>query len=289
VESHGATGPLGPVAILGPGLIGGSLGLALHRHCPTAEVRVWARSPEPLEKVRALGFAATTSTDLAEIVAGARCVVLCTPVETMPALARRMLPALAPAAIVTDAGSVKGSVVAECEAILGERFLGAHPIAGSDRTGIDAATADLYEGATCVLTPTAQTSPAALQTARELWQRVGCRILEMSPEAHDAALARTSHLPHAVASAVAAAIERSVPGWPQLAGSGYRDATRIALGNPDLWTGILLANRAEVSTSIAELGEILQNMRAALEADDAVAIRALLAEGQTARQRFDGI
>jgi prephenate dehydrogenase len=289
VESHGATGPLGPVAILGPGLIGGSLGLALHRHCPTAEVRVWARSLEPLEKVRALGFAAATSTDLAKIVAGAHCLVLCTPVETMPDLAHRMLPALDPNALVTDAGSVKGSVVAECEAILGGRFIGAHPIAGSDRTGIDAAIADLYEGATCVLTPTTQTAPAALKTARELWQRVGCHLLEMSPEAHDAALARTSHLPHAVASVLAAAIDRSVADWPQLAGSGYRDATRIALGNPDLWTGILLANRAEVSTSIAELGEILQNMRAALEAGDAAAIRALLAEGQTARQRFDGI
>ena len=252
-------------------------------------MRVWARSPEPLEKVRALGFAATASTDLAKIVAGAHCVVLCTPVETMPDLARRMLPALDPDAIVTDAGSVKGSVVAECEAILGGRFIGAHPIAGSDRTGIDAATAELYDDATCVLTPTAQTAPAALQIARELWQHVGCHILEMSPEAHDAALARTSHLPHAVASAVAAAIDRSVADWPELAGSGYRDATRIALGNPDLWTGILLANRAEVSTSIAELSEILQNMRAALEAGDAAAIRALLAEGQTARQRFDGI
>jgi prephenate dehydrogenase len=252
-------------------------------------VRVWARQPEPLEKVRALGFAAAASTDLAEIVAGARCVVLCTPVETMPDLARRMLAALDPSAVVTDAGSVKAPVVAACEAILGGRFVGAHPIAGSDRTGIDAALADLYEGATCALTPTAHTAPAALQTARELWQSVGCHLLEMSPEAHDAALARTSHLPHAVASALAAAIDRSVSDWPRLAGSGYRDATRIALGNPDLWTGILLANRSEVSTSIAELGEILQNMRAALDAGDAAAIRALLAEGQTARQRFDGI
>jgi prephenate dehydrogenase len=253
------------------------------------DVRVWARSADPLAKVRALGFASVASPDLAEVVAGARCVVLCTPVETMPDLARRMLSELDPDAIVTDAGSVKGSVVAECESILGGRFIGAHPIAGSDRAGIDAAVADLYQGATCVLTPTPQTAPAALKIARELWQSVGCHLLEMPPAAHDAALARTSHLPHATASALAAAIERGVVDWPRLAGSGYRDATRIALGNPDLWTGILLANRSEVSTSIAELAEILQNMRAALDAGDAAAIRALLAEGQTARQRFDGI
>jgi prephenate dehydrogenase len=252
------------------------------------EVRVWARSADPLAKARALGFASVASTDLAEVATGARCVVLCTPVETMPDLARRMRDALAPDAVVTDAGSVKGSVVAECEAILGGRFLGAHPIAGSDRAGIDAAVADLYEGATCVLTPTPQTTPAALKVARELWQSVGCHLLEMSPGAHDAALARTSHLPHAAASALAVIIDR-IADWPRLAGSGYRDATRIALGNPDLWTGILLANRAEVSTSIAELAEILQNMRAALDTGDAAAIRALLAEGQAARQRFDGI
>jgi prephenate dehydrogenase len=207
----------------------------------------------------------------------------------MPDLARRLVDSLDTAAVVTDAGSVKGSVVAGCEAILGPRFVGAHPIAGSDRTGIAAARADLFAGATCVLTPTPLSSTTALGITRALWTAAGCTLLEMSPAAHDAALARTSHLPHAVASALAASIARTVPGWPELAGTGYADSTRIALGNADLWTGILLANRAEIATSIAELGEILQNMRTALDAGDEETIRALLAEGRVARNQFDAI
>ena len=207
----------------------------------------------------------------------------------MAGLTHRMLGALDAGAVVTDAGSVKGTVVRECEAHLGGQFVGAHPIAGSDRNGIDAAHADLYQGATCVLTPTSLTHPAALATARDLWKTAGCQLLEMSAEAHDAALARTSHLPHAAASALASVVAGGVPDWEKLVGGGYRDSTRIALGNPDLWTGILLANRAEISTSIAELSEILQNLRVALEAGNAEAIRALLADGRSARQKLDAI
>lgn len=252
-------------------------------------MRVWARRNESLDDVRRLGFAREVSTDLAEIVAGARCVVLCTPVETMPDLAARMLEALAPTAVVSDAGSVKSSVVNACEPLLGGRFVGAHPIAGSDRNGIDAAHAELFQGATCVLTPTSQTHPDALETIRSLWQTAGCHTLEMSAEAHDAALARTSHLPHAVASALASVVATAVPDWEKLVGGGYRDSTRIALGNFDLWAGIFMANRTEISTSIAELSGILQNLQVALEAGDVEAIRALLAEGRTARQKLDAI
>ncbi len=261
----------------------------MQRRCPQTEIRVWARRDDSLEGVRRLGFARTVSTELTEIVAGAACVVLCTPVETMPDLARKLSPVLGPQTVVTDAGSVKGHVVAICEDILGGRFVGAHPIAGSDRTGIDSAQPDLYEGATCVLTPTPRTHAHARAAARSLWEIVGCRVVEMSAAGHDAALARTSHLPHTVASALAVAIARTTPAWDKLVGGGYRDSTRIALGNPDLWTGILLANRAEISTSIAELEEILQHFRSALEAGDEEAIRACLAEGRDARQQLDAI
>lgn len=207
----------------------------------------------------------------------------------MAGLCRQIREALDDCLAVTDAGSVKSGVVADCEAVLGPRFVGAHPIAGSDRTGIDAAQADLYEGATCVLTPSALTDSAALDATRALWLSAGCRLVEMSATAHDAALARTSHLPHAAAALLAAVIGREVPGWQKLVGGGYRDTTRIALGNPDLWTGILLANRREISTSIAEFTEILQNIRVALEAGDEEAIRALLAQGRDARHQLDAL
>ncbi len=279
--------PFGPVAILGPGLIGGSLGLALQHRCPNVEVRVWGRADRAFEAIRRLGFARAVSSDLGTIVGGARSIVFCTPVEIMPDLARAIAPHLDPGAFVTDAGSVKGGVVAACEPILAGRFVGAHPVAGSDRSGIQAASADLYEGATCVLTPTSQTDDDALGGVRALWQAVGCRLREMSPHEHDAALARTSHLPHAVASALATSIARTVPDWSQLVGGGYRDTTRIALGSPELWIGILLANRKELSTSVAEFTEILQNFRAALDSGDAETISAFLAEGHSARHQFD--
>jgi prephenate dehydrogenase len=237
--------------------------------------------------VSKLGFANAIGTDLADVVRGAKIIVLCTPIETMAEISQRLRESLDPSATVTDAGSVKGSVVAGCEAILGGQFVGAHPIAGSDRAGIEAAQADLYQKATCVLTPTPQTHPSALEAARLLWKSVGCHLVEMSPEAHDAALARTSHLPHTAAAALAAIIAQDVAGWEKLVGGGYRYTTRIAQGNPDLWTGILMANRREISTSIAEFTEILQNIRSALEAGDGEAVRALLAKGRDARHQLD--
>jgi prephenate dehydrogenase len=204
----------------------------------------------------------------------------------MPALAQAMLPCLDAGAIVTDAGSVKTSVVRDLDPILGARFLGSHPIAGSERTGIDAARKDLFAGATCVLTPLPSTPPGAVERVSRLWRSAGCEIVPMTPETHDAALARTSHLPHAAASALVTVIANAVPDWPRLAGGGFRDATRIAAGSPDLWTGILLANAAQTASSIAELIEILQKIRTLLEAGDATAIRNWLASAQASRQRL---
>lgn len=261
--------------------------MALQQRAPATTVRAWTRGHSSLESIRRLAFAETLSTDLAAVVTGARCVVLCTPVEVMGDLCRAVAPLLSPEAVVTDAGSVKRGVVEAGEAILGRRFVGAHPIAGSDRTGIDAARADLYLDATCVLTPTPETDRAATDVARALWETAGCRVVEMPPAAHDAALARTSHLPHALAATLAAAIARAVPDWADLVGGGYRDTTRIALGSPELWTGILLANRKELSTSVAEFTEILQDLRTALDSGDADFIRTFLAEGRAARNQLD--
>lgn len=214
-------------------------------------------------------------------------IVLCTPVETMPDLARRFISHLPPDAVVTDAGSSKAVVVAELEAILGGRFVGAHPIAGSDRAGIDFADPDLYEGAMCVLTPTGTTKPEAVDTVRNMWQTAGCRIVTMAPDAHDRILARTSHFPHVAASVLATQIARSTPEWKEFVGGGYRDTTRIAASDPGLWTGILLSNRSEVLSAIAEFSQILQTLHASLEAGDAGAVRALLSEGRAAREEFD--
>lgn len=251
------------------------------------DLRCWSRKPDAFDAIRNLGFSRIVSTDLEPVVSGAACVVLCTPVESMAVLAERILPWLDPEAVVTDAGSVKASVVDALQPLLGGRFIGAHPIAGSDRTGIDAARADLYSGATCVLTPTATTLPAAIRVARELWESVGCQVEEMSPFEHDAMLARTSHLPHVVASALTSAVARNGDRWEAFIGGGFRDTTRIAASNSDLWTGILLANSIETGRSIAQMQKILQEFASALESGDAEALRRLLSDSRTARLRLN--
>lgn len=248
---------------------------------------MWARRDTSFAAILRLGFAERADTDLARTVEGAHTIVLCTPVETMPELARQLLPIVEANTVITDAGSSKAGVVKELEAILGGQFVGAHPIAGSDRTGIEFADPDLFEGATCVITPTPRTSDAALATTREVWTTAGCRLVEMTPEKHDFSLARTSHLPHIAAAALAAQIAKSSPDWTHLVGGGYRDTTRIAASHADLWTGILLSNRGEVSSAIAEFTQILQTLHASLEAGDADAVRALLSEGRAAREQFD--
>jgi prephenate dehydrogenase len=201
----------------------------------------------------------------------------------MADLATAITAFLDPATLVTDAGSVKATVVAELGPILGPRFVGAHPIAGSERSGLAAARADLFEAAPCVVTPTPTSDPTAVAAVTTFWQSVGCVVSTLTPAAHDAALARTSHLPHLTASALVAAVTSSSPDAMSLVGPGFRDCTRVAMGNADLWTGILLANRAAVASSVAELREILQNVETMLTTGNEESLRHFLKSAADAR------
>jgi len=268
-------------------LIGGSIGLALKEKSPDTEIRVWARREAALSGITAAGFATMASTSLDAVLRGAKLVVLCTPVEVMPDLAALLLPPLDSDALVTDAGSVKQVVLDAMVPVLKHQFIGAHPIAGSDRAGIEAARADLYEGATCVVTPTSDSPRSAVERVTAFWKFLGCRVIEMSAAEHDARLAFTSHLPHVAAAALAMTVDRSAPDWTDFVGGGFRDSTRIAASNPDLWTGILLANETSVTRSIAEMQEILQEFRVAVESRDANTLRRLFAEARTSRNRLN--
>ena len=171
----------------------------------------------------------------------------------MPSLAEKIAPALSNGATVTDVGSVKAAVVRRLEPILGGRFVGSHPLAGSEQSGFDAARANLFEGAVCLVTPTASSSPESTRTVRNLWESVGCRLVEMSPERHDECVARVSHLPHAVAAALVNSISLRVPDAGALAGGGYRDTTRIAAASPAMWREILLENSAEMAAGLEDI------------------------------------
>jgi len=269
------------ITILGPGLLGGSLALAIQERMPGARLRLWARRDSAEAEIRARGIRAVFFTDATAACHGADFIILATPVETMPALAARIALADLPAhALVTDVGSVKGSVVGELAPILGGRFIGSHPMAGSEKTGIETARADLFEGAACLLTPLEGQDAAPL---RAFWQSLGCRVLAMTPEEHDLKVARISHLPHWMAVVTTLAALRADPDAAACAAGGFRDTTRVAGGDPGLWTGISLANREALLASLRDASSTLTELVEILSKPDEEALRRLLAEANNLR------
>ncbi len=254
----------GTVAILGPGLIGGSLALALAERGLADRLMIYARSPRVLDEIRAAGVQAELTGNPSEAVRDADVVILCVPIEAMPGLVHEIRDALKPSALVTDVGSVKGSVVRDLEPLLDDRalWIGSHPMAGSEQTGFAAAHAELFEGAPVIITPTEHTQPEAARRAEQFWRALGARITLLSPDAHDGCVAQISHLPHLIAAAL---VQRVPETSIELAGGGFRDTTRVASGPPELWTEILSANARAVAHHLDLLIRDLQAVKTALE------------------------
>jgi prephenate dehydrogenase len=277
------------ITLVGVGLLGGSLGLAVRRRRLAREVAGFVRrnaSLKDCEKAGALDYA---TTDLLAAVSGADLVVLCAPLAQMRPLVERMFPALKRGAIVTDVGSVKASVVKELESLVskvGAHFVGSHPMAGAEKTGVLSARADLFECAMCVVTPTRKTNAAALRKVEQFWKSVGCRLLRLSPELHDKLASQASHLPHVVAAALASVVldPRKSQQQAALCANGFRDTTRIASGSPEMWRDIALANRKELRVSLDEFVRELQHVQAMLRRGDASEISRFF---ETAKQRRD--
>ncbi len=250
------------VAIFGPGLLGGSIAMALRRSCPAAQLRIVGFHAEELARARSLRLADVITENPAEGVRGADLVVLCTPIDIMPELARRIAPDLGASTVVTDVGSVKRPLVAELTAVLGGRYVGAHPMAGSEHRGLEWAQPDLFDGAVCFLMPSRE--EIFRQRAAEFWRALGCRIANCTAEAHDEIVARVSHLPHLVAAALLVGAERFEENLLDLSGPGLRDTTRLASGPPDLWRGILGHNRDAVRRALVDFRRELERVEALL-------------------------
>lgn len=279
------------VAILGVGLLGGSLGHALKRRGLARQVIGFVRRQASVPECERLGAVDRATLDLSDAVRDADLVVLCTPLAQMRPLAEQLLPALKPGAIVTDVGSVKASVVRELEPLLaraGGRFVGSHPLAGAEKTGVAWARADLFEGAVCVVTPTPRTDAAALRRVEALWRALGARVLSLSPQEHDALLARSSHLPHVLASALATLVlDRRRPRTQSLVcANGFRDTTRIASGSPEMWRDIVLANRVHLRRALTEFIRQLERIEALLEQGDAAALERWFAAAKARRDHW---
>ena len=279
------------VTLAGVGLLGGSLGLALKRRRLAGTVHGYVRREASIGECLDCGVADAVTLDLAQAVTGADLIVLCTPLAQMRSLVERMLPALTPGAILTDVGSVKGPLVAELEPLCARRglhFVGSHPMAGAEKMGVSAARADLFDGATCVTTPTPQSQPEAAAKVRELWRNVGGRTLELSPDLHDELVARCSHLPHVVAAHLVNLVLR--PGLPKaqpkLCATGFRDTTRVASGSPEMWRDIAMANRQMIGQTLETLIADLQRFRGMLHEQEGAAIEQFFQQAKTRRDSW---
>jgi prephenate dehydrogenase len=277
------------ITIVGVGLLGGSLGLAIKRRRLAGRVEGYARRIATVEECRKLKALDKTTLDLASAVKDADLVILCTPLAQMRTLVKQMLPSLKRGAIVTDVGSVKASVVKDVEGLIakaGAHFVGSHPMAGGEKSGVSAARADLFVNAVCVVTPTRKTPVAVLSQVEDFWEAVGARLLGLSPEQHDALVARSSHLPHAIAATLAAWVLDPKHPFPQnkLCATGFRDTTRIASGSPEMWRDIALANRRHLGRALNAFTADLRKFQAALQRGDARALEKLFT---IAKQRRD--
>lgn len=257
------------VCIVGVGLIGGSFGIAARERGLARRVVGAARREETVQAARGCGAIDEGTTEVEVAARGADLVFLAPPVGQMRPLCERIAPVVHADAIVTDAGSTKADIVRDCTRLFSPKayFVGGHPMAGSERTGVEAARGDLFEGAVWVLTPTAHTPPPVVNQLLALVEGVGAMPLLLNADAHDALLAVTSHVPHITAAALvhlfADAREESEVAQ-QLIASGWRDSTRIAAGSPEMWRDISLANAPALSHSLDELIAQLETVRALL-------------------------
>lgn len=277
------------VAVLGLGLMGSSLGLALRARGRAGRVTAYARREETRREGQRRGVADAFFDDPADAVRGADTVVLCVPILTISAVMEQCRTGLERDAVVTDVGSTKRKLVEACAPIArsaGAWFVGSHPIAGSERHGLEAGQADLYDGATTVVTPAPGDPDAMVRRVCELWAAVGSATCVMTPEAHDRMLARTSHMPHLVAAALVAAVARddAPDRVGPFCGSGFRDATRIAEGSPEVWDDIVRTNMAPVLDELRACGEAIDRLRARVEAGDFESIKGFLEQARADRR-----
>lgn len=279
------------LAIIGVGLIGGSLARALREAGAVRSVVGIGRSRTNLEDALSLGICDEITQDVLKGVQGADMVFISVPVCSIPSVVAEIAPALAPGCIVTDGGSVKTAIVRECEALMPEgcHFVGGHPIAGTEHSGAAASFATLYRGKRCILTPTEHTDPAALETVDRLWRLTGAEVCSMEPGHHDRIFAEISHLPHAVAYALVHAVGTAdVEGENVLSytAGGFKDFTRIASSDPVMWRDIALMNREALLASIDGFSASLAELRRRIDSSD----QAGLTEFFTTAKKFrDGI
>ncbi len=280
---------LDKVTIIGVGLLGSSFALSLRRIGYNGIITGVGRKEENLIKAKDRNIIDEYSTDPAEGVAGADIVMLAAPVGQFETIAEDIINDLKDGAIVTDVGSVKGNLVRRLDNMMpeGVSFVGAHPIAGKERAGLDAATSELFWGAKCIITPTVSTDKDSLEHITELWKQLGCRVLHMTPEEHDTVYSAVSHLPHVVAYALVNSILDLREDIMDFGGKGLKDMTRIALSPTELWQDICAQNRDNILESLRDFSSHIANMTKLFEESDWKGLEKEFIKAKEARQRIE--
>ena len=279
------------LTIIGVGLIGGSLARALKHQGYCREVVGCSRDAAHLQKAVELGVIDRFSTDIGEAVMGADMIVVAVPLGAMESCFRAMLGHLAPDAVITDAGSAKECVIKAARAAFGELpsgFVPGHPIAGTEKSGVEASFAELYQNRRVIITPVAESALDAVTKVRAMWEKTGAVVDEMNASHHDEIFAATSHLPHLLAFALV----NTLVGMDEseeifrYAASGFKDTTRIASSDPVMWRDISLANRDAILDMIDRYSQELIAVRRAVDSSDSEALREYFAQAQAVRNRF---
>jgi len=281
------------ITLAGVGLLGGSLGLAIRQRGLAARVDGLVRRGASVAECEKLGVVDHATRDPQQAARNADLIVLCTPISQMREVLSPMLPALKPNAIVTDVGSVKGSVVQELEPMVaraGGQFVGSHPMAGAEKMGPGAARADLFVNAVCVVTSTPRNAPEAVQRVEGFWKALGANPLRLAPDLHDDLVSRSSHLPHVVAAGLVNCILSPTHPKEQemLCANGFRDTTRIASGSPGMWRDIALTNRGYLARALGVFIEDLQEFKLAIENGDSKVIEEFFERARQRRDQWSG-
>jgi prephenate dehydrogenase len=274
------------VTIIGVGLIGASFALALKKNRLCSSITGFGRNRENLVRAKERGIIDSFESDLAATCRDADLIMLSTPVGTFIELTKAIAPALKKGAVVTDAGSVKGRLVYEIEKIMpeGVHYIGGHPIAGNDRSGLDASDAELFRDAKCIITPTENSDAGSLQAVTDLWKSLGSEVITMTPENHDKVYAAVSHLPHLIAYNIINTVAEIDISYLKFCGQGFKDTTRIASSSPELWRDICIMNRENLIEMISVFQKNLETLGRYLRASDPDSIEKEFRKARTLRE-----
>ena len=281
------------VTIVGVGLLGGSLGLAIKRRGLAKQVVGFVRRAESIDECLLRGVVDAAMLDLQAAVESSDLIILCTPIAQMRELAGKLAGSLAKGALVTDVGSVKGVVVDELETLIanaGGHFVGCHPMAGAEQMGVRSARADLFENAVCAITPTKRSPAKFVDNLEEFWKSMGSRPIRLTPELHDDLVSRSSHLPHVIAAELANYVLSPVHSKEQalMCATGFRDTTRVASGSPEMWRDIALANQKNLARVLGVFIEDLREFQLAVENGDGKSIEEFFAVAKQRRDNWCG-